>query len=154
MKFSVLALVASVQACQRNHDCQYDLPNRVCATLSATTKEGEYLESKECTSRFDCQKTEHYPACDPWYILCIFDDVDVFTDCNSRQLVQEDVSQTTAPTGGSCTIDESKNVYGPNQCYYSSSCQGDRYCLRAGAAVAGWCHGESHCPSAPKIFIQ
>ena len=41
---------------------------------------------------------------------------------------------------GDCDIDEAQNILGPNQCWYSSECVGDRYC-----STWGWCHGESNC---------
>ena len=41
---------------------------------------------------------------------------------------------------GDCTINELENTLGPNQCWYSSECAGDRYC-----SAWGWCHGEHNC---------
>ena len=40
-----------------------------------------------------------------------------------------------------CTLDESENSRGANQCWYDSECAGDRYC-----SSGGWCSGESNCP--------
>ena len=45
-----------------------------------------------------------------------------------------------------CSIDEAQNARGPNQCWYSSECAGDRYC-----SAWGWCHGESNCQAPPTV---
>ena len=41
----------------------------------------------------------------------------------------------------SCSIDESQNRLGPEECSRDSECRGDRYC-----SWDGWCEGKSNCP--------
>ena len=46
-----------------------------------------------------------------------------------------------------CTLDESKNVEGPNRCVVSTECSGARTC-----SAWGWCQGVSGCPAtAPEV---
>ena len=41
-----------------------------------------------------------------------------------------------------CTLDESKNVEGPNRCSMDTECAGARDC-----SEWGWCEGDSGCES-------
>lgn len=48
-----------------------------------------------------------------------------------------------------CGIDESKNSKGPNQCYNSDECDGERTC-----SPHGWCQGISGCPPIVTDFCK
>lgn len=49
---------------------------------------------------------------------------------------ENDVDPKPDPDDDMCDIDESKNSMGPNRCYDSSECHGDRTC-----SLWNWCQG-------------
>ena len=60
------------------------------------------------------------------------------------QRMRKALAQSAVQDDNDCSVDESLNAMGPNQCMVDSECHGARTCSNW-----GWCQGHSNCDAPP-----